>query len=195
MKPRTRRLWLDAHLYLGLLCAPYFALYGVTAIAFNHGWRGAETSAEWSAPLPAPLAANAAPAARAAAARDALGLAGHTPPWTAHASADGALAFQVNRPGRRYAVRVAPDGREARVVETRASLLAVARGLHGATSFPGMGWTRAWALYTDVSTAAMALAVVSGAVLHWPRRARLRAGLAGAVLGLLSLVALWSALW
>lgn len=188
---QRRRVWLSIHLYLGLVCAPYFVLYGVTAIAFNHGLAGAEHTRVVEQELPRAVLGGA-PRERAARARDAIGIAGHAPPSAIRARDDGSLEFAVNRPGRRYVVQLAADGRGVRVQETRTSLLALLRGLHGATAIPGMGWTHLWALYTDVSSVALVAAAVSGIALFWPRRAKRRIAVLLTCAGVFALAALGS---
>ena len=169
--PRRMRAWLlSLHLYLGLLCAPYLIVYGVSALALHHGWEGTPAAAatrqvsiadeRWAGPDE--------PRARAVAARDALGLVGGVPGGSIESSTEGRLRFQVLRPGRRLAVAIEP-GRPATIEETRTGLLSVLRGVHGLTHLERSAVAPLWRVYTHVSAGALVIAVISGVIL-WGRR-------------------------
>lgn len=194
MKPRLRRQLLDWHLYLGLLCAPYFILYGVSGIAFNHHLQGEPIVTNWertlaAAPEPTPslAAANSI--------RDALGLGGPTSPWTVGRAPDNSFVFQVTRPGRKYDVAVSPNGNLARVRETNRGWISVVRELHGATATPGIPWMRLWGLYTDASVVALVVSLVTGLYMWWPRRQQRVLGVAAMATGSLVWLGIWSWLW
>jgi hypothetical protein len=198
MKPRTHKLLLDLHLYLGLLCAPYLILYGISALAFNHEWRSERSETSWEAqieplPITAPATTPEATVANAELARERLGLIGNVPAWRVKLEG-GALAFYVGRPGARYEVSVAANGR-ARVDKSRGGVLSVLRGLHGSHGFGGSSWARTWRFYTDLSLLGFGVSVSTG-LLIWARRRGARVvGSATLALGAaafsLALAALW----
>ncbi len=167
MRGKARRLWLDLHIYVGLACAGYLVLYGVSSVLYNHPtwFEAAEPTARvWEAHIALP--ANGSPSLRAQAARDALGLEGSVPDRRARATQDGGLAFLIWRPGARYEVTVDANG-TARVEEERASVAGVIKSLHGIPGYPGsvFGWT--WNAYTHFSLFALPFLAGSGALLWW----------------------------
>lgn len=194
----VRRWLLELHLYLGLVCAPYFALLGLSGLAYNHAGATSQpwSVREWSAEITG--AESAAPGDHAEAERikRSLGLLGYVPKWTLKQSGEGALRFKVARPGRSYAITLEPDGRRARVIETRTGPFGLLRSIHGPVRIEGAPiWSTAWRLYTDLSMGALVFAVASGGLLMWPRRKERRAGALAFVLGsaVLAGLALW--LW
>lgn len=194
MKPQRRRQLLGWHLYLGLLCAPYFILYGVSAIAFNHHLQGDPIVTNWERTLAAaPEATHDLAAANSV--RDELGLGGPTLPWTVRRATDKSLVFRVARPGRKYDVAVSPNGDLARVRETDRGWIGVVRELHGATATPGIPWMRVWGLYTDASIVALFVALATGFFLWWPRRQQRVLGIAAMATGSLTWLGIWSWLW
>jgi hypothetical protein len=194
VKPRRRRQLLDWHLYLGLLCAPYFVLYGVSSIAFNHHLHGDPVVTNWERPISAaPAGASKLDAAKAN--RDALGLGGETLPWTVRRAPDNALAFNVTRPGRKYEIAVSPNGELARVRETDRGWIGVVREMHGAVATTGIAWTRLWSVYTDASILALLFALASGLLLWCTKRKQRVLGVATMTTGSLIWLGIWSWLW
>ena len=168
MRKRLAKGLLDLHLYLGLLSAPYLVVYGVSAIAFNHGWEGTPgKTTSWEAAV-ADIPASADDASRADALRGMLGLEGRIPPRSVKGLDDG-LRFDVLRPGRSFRVHLAQGERWAHVEETHTGLLDVLRGIHGSWGIEGSTLGTVWRVYTEYSVWALVFSVVSG-VLLWSQR-------------------------
>lgn len=191
MKPKTTKLLLQIHSYLGLVCAPYLLLYGITGHAFNHGWSSPVDERRWEERVVAPLRGSTT-LERALSGRDELGIFGHVLPWDL-AERDGELHFVVARPGAQYRVELGVDG-VARVAEKRHGPLATLRTLHGYPGADGL-WARSWGSYTDLSLVVFAASLLTSIPLWWRRPAARRVGtlaLAGGSLVTLSiLVGLW----
>ena len=191
---RLRRWLLDWHMYVGLLCAPYFVLYGVSTIAFNHDISGELEVSYWERTLSAPVTGENR-LERARATRRAIGIGGNVPPWRIENRPDGTLHFFISRPGRAYDVVVSADGRQVRVRESDWGLVRVLRGMHGAVASDGIPWTRAWALYTDISIVGLFFAVASGLCVWWPKNRKRAWGASAIAAGSAVCVLVWSWLW
>jgi hypothetical protein len=172
-----RRWILNIHLYGGLITCWYLLIYGVSSLAFNHPWivpplpSGTTT---WSRPVqPPPLADDVA---LAQAVRDELGLFGWPLPWAMKRGSDGALTFDMQRPGKQYRIRV--DGAAAHVEERSTGLRSVIRGLHGMSGgVPGSRWMAPWTAYTEITTWIVVFSAASGVWLWWSRLRNRRAGM------------------
>lgn len=186
-----RRWILDLHLYLGLLCVPYVVVLGSSAILRNHDLGSSERT-EWSASVGLPDLAS--PVQQAAAVQVALGITGKLRSQTAKHTAEGALQFQVVRPGRSYRVEVSANG-AARVSESNGGLAGILRGLHGFGDRTGPLWTLGWSLYTDFAAGGLLLSIGSGAGLVLSRAPARTRGLAAGLLGTVVVVSLAAALW
>lgn len=186
MKPALRAFVLNLHLYGGLLGAPYLVIYGLSSLAYNHPtaalFQSEPQVSVYGASID-PLAIEQ-PDRAAAVARDALGLIGFIPAWKTTRDEEGGLSFDVNRPGRRYQVRLVESTGEATLKRTDTGIWSVIGGLHGMTQFPGSAWMMTWGAYTYFSIAMIVFAVGSGAVLWWTRTRARAAALGVLILGL-----------
>jgi hypothetical protein len=185
---------LDLHLYLGLLCAPYLIVYGISAISFNHDWVGTPRTSEREV-VAANLgsAAGESDAERADAIQQALGLNGWIPARSVRTLPGGEFHFVVNRPGRAYRVKWSEADRSAHIEETHKGLLDVFRGLHGMRDLPGTRIGAVWGLYTELSVWVLVFAVGSGIYLWSSRSDVLGWALLGS--GSLAFLALSVAVW
>ncbi len=197
-KLTPRRILRMLHLYTGLLCSGYFIMIGLSSISLNHAGSFVAPPAEmvtWEATIPREGTLSGGKLNRANRVKESLGLIGTMPPWRIK-QGGGELSFYIWRPGRSYDVAFAHKTGTARVAEKREGLWGVARHLHGLPQIDELaGWSRAWWLYNEISLATVLLALVSGAILWWPRIRERRTGLVvtaiGAVLCLLFMVAVW----
>ncbi|MBN8246654.1 MAG: PepSY-associated TM helix domain-containing protein [Verrucomicrobia bacterium] len=191
-----RRGLLNLHLYGGLAAFWYFLIYGITSLNFNHPGLIPKLEGPkrvWTTPLVVPAESDNLKLAEAV--RDRLGLAGWPLPWDMGRDADGELHFAMSRPGKDYRIHVDASEGLARVEEHRTGWPSILGFLHGSTEgVPNAPWTRAWAIYTEFTTAFLFFAVGSGIYL-WARRATRRraallllGGCAAASLGLMAWV-------
>ncbi len=186
------RKWiLDLHLYLGLLCAPYLVVYGVSAIAFNHDIKGGSSTSQWSAVV---VAEGGTDLERAEEVRDALGLVGWTPERSVIRTDDALLRFRVQNPGRDYLIEWDDATGSTEVDETRSSWIAILRGIHGMRDLEGSVLGPVWYVYTEVSSWALAFAALSGIYLWLPRRSA-ALGTATVVAGAVVLAVLSIGVW
>ncbi len=193
MLPRRARRWLfHTHLYLGLACAPYLVIYGVSSLAFNHGWgeptdaiaEAAQPTERWTVSLEAIARP---PMQRARSARAQLEIAGALQGWTVRAREDGSLSFRVARPGKRYDITIDKSGRTAEIQATRSGWLGVVRELHGLHTLPhslwGPLWASSWTVYTHLSLVAVSVSLATGSLLFWRTRRDRTLGLTALALG------------
>lgn len=190
--PVKRRL-LDLHLYVGLLCAPYVVIYGLSAIAFNHEITGGGRESDRQVPLHVTLPAKDPAAAEAV--RQALGLVGWIPTPRIQRRGPERIVMLVGRPGSELRVDADAGAGVARIHERRFGVVGVLRGLHGLKELAGTRWGRSWGIYTELSAWGILFSVLSGTWLCLPRRgARLLAG-GLLALGSVAAVALAAAVW
>ena len=156
------------HIYLGLVCAPYFLVYGFSTLSWNHPdaafFATAEETSTWTASLEsAPHGSDLEIAEDIA---TSMGLIGHVPRWGVKRAGEK-LSFVVNRPGAKFALEFTPRTSSVRVLETRKGLWNVLRGIHGMTILPRSIWAWSWGAYTIVSIVALLVASLSGLILIW----------------------------
>lgn len=170
---KMKKLLLDIHLYLGLVCASYLVIYGISTIAFNHYWRPEPVEDSWEAvvKLPAGLEGEALGQAL----RDSLGLVGWTPRWRIRKTDEGFRLF-VGRPGREYDIHLNTGTGHVRVDETDRGLLGIVCALHGLRSIPGSTWSHTWAVYSEISIWALVFSALSGVYFWWLRVPERRVG-------------------
>lgn len=166
------RKWvLRVHLYLGLLCAPYLILFGVSSLNYNHPFdftKERTATRTWEKPVTLPpVAANEK---ESEAVRDALGLMGWTIPWETHRDGGGDLHFGLARPGKHYTVHVLRSSGAVRVDERPEGYWTVVRHLHGNKGVPGSWLMTVWGGYTELCTAVVLFAAASGVYLFATRR-------------------------
>ncbi|SVD54080.1 uncharacterized protein METZ01_LOCUS406934, partial [marine metagenome] len=96
-----KKIVLDIHIYLSLLCAGYMIIYGVSGIAFNHDVHPSERDGvEWEAVVEVPDADEDQVLAEAV--RDRLDLVGWVPFWRLSHPEPDEFVFFVDRPAREY---------------------------------------------------------------------------------------------
>ena len=160
-----RKWTLNIHLYGGLLCAPYLIIFGFSSLHFNHHFRFVESQASsisrtWAAPLLIETATNND--ALAESVRDSLGLMGWTIPWNMQRDDAGDLKFDLERPGKSYTIRTELKNHSARVEERRKSFWQVLNSLHALGAVPNSKFVLFWGGYTELCTAFVIFAAVSG---------------------------------
>ncbi len=168
-----KKLLLDIHLYLGLVCAVYLVIYGISTMAFNHSWKTEPVKSSWEAVVKIPVGLEGE--ALGEALRDSLGLVGWVPAWLIRKTDEGFRLF-VGRPGREYEIYLNTATGHARVDETDKGLLSILCGLHGMRSFPGSTWSHAWSVYSEISIWALIFSALSGVYFWWLRVPERRVG-------------------
>ena len=154
-----RKTLLYLHMYGGLIACVYLILLGISSLQFQHHFLpDTPPPTRWERDIPPPAGDDAA--AKAAAARDALGLMGKA--FNPRDTKDG-FRFDLYRPGRNYAIEVSAAG-HVKVDERRATANIVA-ALHGMTSVPNSRFLTAWGVYTHIVTIFGILAAISGVYL------------------------------
>ena len=192
----VRKRILDLHLYLGLLCAPYLILYGVSGLAFNHGWPGDPTpGGSWEARFeaPAPGVPADAPLDLARAIQADQGLIGWVEEASLVAPDAGGLHFTVHRPGAEYHVVLAPDG-ALEVSRVRTGIWRVLQGMHGLRRLEGSLLAPLWWVYTEASVWVLVFACLSGIYL-WARTSHMILGISTISLGALAYAVLAVGVW
>ncbi len=170
-----KKILLDIHIYLSLLCAGYMIIYGVSGIAFNHQLHPTDApGATWEASIDVPVFDK--DQASAEAARDRLQLVGWVPNWRLSHPQPDQLLFFVNRPSREYRVLLHQVTGSVQVQETSRGLLGAILGLHGLGKMPNSTWSRSWSIYTQISTWALIFSVLSGIWFWWLRPGWRRSG-------------------
>jgi hypothetical protein len=163
---RVRGWLLNIHLYGGLLCSGYLLVYGTSSLLFNHRFDrlvGLASAREWTATT-APPAGDALPAVLARRVADALRIVGRIPAGGPRRDEAGGLRFNIQRPGRSFAVRVDSTG-VATVAERRLRPAAILMGLHDARPEPTSVALTSWWWYTHVTVAFLLYLAGSGVVL------------------------------
>lgn len=169
-----KKVLLDIHLYLGLIFAPYFVIYGLSTLAFQHGWGWSptNTTSEKSVTLPADLEDKTL----AAAARDSLGIWGNVPEWRVKREDDGTLNFQVHRPGRTHHIALNTETGSATSRDEDFGIWGVIKWLHGMRGVEGSNWANTWWVYSEISVWALAFSVLGGVYFWWDRATERRVG-------------------
>ncbi len=181
-----RKWLLNIHLYGGLLCAPYLIIFGFSSLHFHHhfGFVAAEPrqSSEWEAPLSVqPVKDNNG---MAESVRDSLGLMGWTLPWRTKRDAVGDIEFELERPGKSYTIHTELKEHRARVEERKKGFWQVVNSLHALGAIPNSRFVSFWGGYTEVCTAFVLFAAVSGLYLWVNSRRERRVGIAVVVAAL-----------
>lgn len=170
-----KKLLLDIHIYLSLLCAGYMIIYGVSGLAFNHHVRPDDSvGASWTATVE--VAETEKDRDLAEAVRDELDLVGWVPYWRISRPTSDELAFRVNRPAREYHLVLDQTTGAVQVSEKSSGLLGAALGLHGLGDMPNSSWSRTWSVFTQISVWALLFSVLSGIWFWWLRPSFRRQG-------------------
>jgi hypothetical protein len=169
-----KKTLLNIHIYVGLVFGPYFAIYGLSTLAFNHGWgwqNPSRISVEKTLDLPSGLEG----ADLAWAVRDSLGSWGSIPGKPQPDEA-GIMNYRVRRPAREYRVRLKTGTGEAALSGEDYGFWGVVKGLHGLRGVDGSAWANTWWVYSEVSIWALAFAALGGVYFWWDRVAERRIG-------------------
>jgi hypothetical protein len=182
-----RKWMLKIHLYGGLLCAPYLFIFGFSSLHFNHHFGfikdEPQPSSHWEAPLNVqPVKDNDA---MAGSVRDSLGLMGWPLPWKTKRDPAGNLEFEMERPGKSYTIRAELTEHRAQVEERKKGFWQVVNSLHALGPFPNSRFVFLWGGYTELCTAFVLFAAVSGIYLWLNSKRELRVGLLALVAALL----------
>ncbi len=170
-----KKIVLDIHIYLSLLCAGYMIIYGVSGIAFNHDVHPSERDGvEWEAVVEVQDADEDQVLAEAV--RDRLDLVGWVPFWRLSHPEPDEFVFFVDRPAREYRVHLYQSTGVVQVSESDRGVLGAVIGLHGLQGMPNSNWGRTWAVYTEISIWALVFSVISGIWFWWLRPAYRRSG-------------------
>ena len=169
-----KKILLDIHIYLSLLCAGYMVIYGISGISFNHHWQPSDSEGvRWEATVVVPDAHEDQRLAEAV--RDRLDLMGWVPFWRLSHPQPDEFVFFVNRPAREYRVHLNQLTGVVQVRETNRPFGAI-MGLHGLLNMPNSLWGVTWGIYTEISIWALMFSVLSGIWFWWLRPASRRSG-------------------
>ena len=129
--------------------------------------------------------------------RDSLGLMGWTLPWKTKRDGSGDLEFDLERPGKSYTIHTELKKQRARVEETKKGFWQVVNSLHALGAVPNSKFVLWWGAYTELCTAFVLFAAVSGIYLWLNSKRERRIGVWALVtamlvsLGLIVLVVKW----
>lgn len=167
-----RSFLLKIHIYGGLICSSYFLIFGISSLNFNHNFgKTRETKVKWERSLQ--LVDTKDDAALSEAVRDALGLIGWPNPRDTRRDDRGNLHVGLDRPGKKYVIRVLFNENRVRVEETRTGFWPVLNTLHGPARVPSSPFMAVWGWYTELSTWVVLFSAASGVYL-WTRRQKER---------------------
>lgn len=164
---------LNLHLYVGLVFAPYFVIYGLSTLAFNHGWGGQAAVSEDSRQISVPRDLEDQDLGLAI--RDSLQLIGSVPAWNMRSVGD-TLTFRIRRPAVTYHVKLDKTSGEMDVRTESFGFWGVVKSLHGLRAVPQSTWSHTWAVYSEVSVWALVFAVLGGLYFWWGRAPERRIG-------------------
>ena len=158
------------HLYLGLFCASYLIIFGLTSLNFNHHFAFFEPNNDkvtWEKSLAVPD--NADDRKLAESVRDTLGLMGWTPYWRFHRDEQNNFTFEIARPAKNYVVKLNPERTLAQVEETRMGFMSAYNSLHALGGLPNSNLVKVWPIYTEVCVFFVLFAVATG-IYFWAKR-------------------------
>lgn len=152
------------HLYAGLLCLPYFIIFGISSLNFNHHFsfmQPRNNSIHWQKQIHIPPYQNDQQFADAV--RDSLHLMGWTPPWELKKDSAG-FQCMITHPGKDYIVRVFNNQPVIQVEEIRKGFWPVFNSLHGFNEkIPGSpAFLNSWGIYSNVAVLVMLFSIISG---------------------------------
>ncbi len=171
---KVKKVLLDIHIYMSLLCAGYMVIYGLSSISLNHQIPLTQTTVEWQTTIDVPHAGS--DAALASLVLERLDLIGKIFHWRTTRPRPEERVFHVGRPARNYEIHLDMGTGRVEVMETRTDVWDTLVGLHGQTGWPNSSWATSWSLYTEFSVWAVMFAVASGSYFWWQRRSQPAAG-------------------
>lgn len=174
-----RNLFLKLHLYAGLLCFPYFIVFGISSLHINHEFSFMQpdpATRQWQRDVPIRQVADNQLLAETI--RDSLGLMGWAPWWEQNRQTR-AYTFQVTHPGKQYRIQANLLENRVRVEERSKGFWPVLNSLHFlGESIPGAPLPiNSWQYYQDFSVVVMLFSILSGFYLFVKKRRETLAGL------------------
>lgn len=152
------------HLYAGLICFPYFIIFGVSSLNFNHRFsfmQPLSKAIHWQKQINTPPYQDDEQFAGAI--RDSLQLMGWTPSWEIKKDSAG-FQFMITHPGKDYLINVFNNERVVRVEETHKGFWNIFNSLHGFNEkIPGStAFLNSWGIYSNVAVFVMLFSIISG---------------------------------
>lgn len=167
------------HLYAGLLCFPYFIIFGISSLNFNHHFsfmQPGKNSSHWQKQIDIPPYQNDQQFADAV--RDSLSLMGWTPPWEIKKDSAG-FQFMITHPGKDYVVSAFNNQPIIKVEETPKGFWTVFNSLHGFNEeIPGApAFINSWGIYSNVAVFVMLFSILSGIYIFSRNKKEKKSGL------------------
>lgn len=174
-----RKKLIKWHLFAGLLCFPYFIIFGISSLNFNHHFQFMEPGKNiihWQRQIIIPPFQDEQQFADAI--RDSLGLIGWSPPWEIKKDTTG-FRFMITHPGKTYAIKIVTNEKIIRVEETRKGFWSVFNSLHGFNGeIPGApALINSWGFYSDIIIVVMLFSIISGIYIFLKRKSERKTGL------------------
>jgi len=167
------------HLYAGLLCLPYFIIFGISSLNFNHHFSFMEphnNAIHWEKEITIPPFRDEQQFAEAI--RDSLNLMGWTPPWEMKKDSAG-FRFMVTHPGKDYVISAFNNQSIIKVEETHKGFWPVFNSLHGFNEeIPGAPvFISSLGIYSNVVVVVMLFSIISGIYIFLRNRKERKTGL------------------
>lgn len=192
-----RKLFLKLHLYAGLLCFPYFIIFGISSLHINHEFnfmKPGESTRQWRRSISIREVVDNQHLAETI--RDSLQLMGWAPWWEQNRQAN-AYTFLVTHPGKQYRVRAYLQENRVEVEEQAKGFWPVFNSLHFlGESIPGAPVPiNNWQYYQDFCVFVMLFSILSGVYLFVKRGRETWTGLlilgSCTLLSLLLMIGVW----
>jgi len=167
------------HLYAGLFCFPYFIIFGVSSLNFNHHFQfmqSKEDKVTWQKQITIPSYKNDDQFSNDV--RDSLGLMGWTLPWEVKKDS-ASFQFVVSHFAKDYMVKIHDKENIVDVYEKGKGFWNVFNGLH---SFGGdlpnaPALINSWKYYQDITVVVLLFSAISGIYIFLRRKSERKAGL------------------
>lgn len=170
----TLRTWLlQIHLYIGLFCAPYLLILGITSLEFNHpwAWMDGKDGTPQQENLSMELPSVEDPKTLGLAMQDSLGLMGWYVPWDSHLDSTSYQVVIVHA-GKRYTFTGERNSSTVQMTTVARPFGSILHLLHGlGENVPGAPfWVNAWQYYQDLTVYAIVFWTLSGLILWFQRK-------------------------
>jgi len=168
------------HLYAGLLCFPYFIIFGISSLNFNHHFKFMEpgkNSSIWQKQINIPPFKDDDQFSEGV--KDSLHLMGWTLPWEVKKDSTG-FQFKVTHPGKEYSIKVPRNENTVSVEETSMGFWPVFNALHGFDGkIPGSSsiLISMWGYYQSITVVVMLFSIISGIYIFLRRKNERKTGL------------------
>lgn len=193
-----RKYLIRFHLYAGLLCFPYFIIFGVSSLNINHHFKFMEPSADssirWQGRINIPNFKNNQQFADDI--RDSLQLMGWTPPWEQETDSVS-FRFEIVHAATKYNVTVPVNKKTVLVEEKRKGFWPVFNSLHFlGEKIPGApAMINLWRFYQNITVFVMLFSILSGIYIFLRRKSERKTGLiilfTSLALSLLIMISVW----